>query len=236
MSSSPSGPEDLDDQHTDTYLDAEEGDDNEDDEEDEEDDDDDDIVHGLFNDEPEPDFDCTSLKSYVEKPATSLTREVLDAEEGNLGFIVHIEGGAEGQGGESSEEANSERGSLEQRIISLIASAYPVISLNSLAPDTQVDVGRRAGLVSQREIMNLLRGQRQVDRARFARAPRFPKVPSERGRELMNSGTFGASDLSSPLGKKKQLARRILDRELGIGGRSYRRINQGVIAQASLTA
>lgn len=111
-----------------------------------------------------------------------------------------------------------------------------MISLSSPAPDTRADVGRRAGLVSQHEILNLLRGQRQVDRARFPRAPIFPKVPSERGRELMNSGTFGANDVSSPLGKKKQIARRILDRELGIGGRSYRRMNQGVIAQVSLTA
>jgi DDB1- and CUL4-associated factor 11 len=51
----------------------------------------------------------------------------------------------------------------------------------------------------------------------------------------MNSGTFGVNDISSPLRKKKQLARRILDRELGIGDRSYRRINQGVMAQVSLT-
>lgn len=61
---------------------------------------------------------------------------------------------------------------------------------------------------------------------------RFPKVPSEKGTELMNSGTFGASEkVSSNLRSKKRLARRILDRELGIGNRTGRRVNQGMIAQ-----
>ncbi len=64
---------------------------------------------------------------------------------------------------------------------------------------------------------------------------RMPTPPSEKGRELMNSGTFGANEISSPLKKKKHLARRILDRELGIGDRSHQRMNQGVIAQVSLT-
>ncbi|KAI1116682.1 WD40-repeat-containing domain protein [Nemania sp. NC0429] len=212
MSSSPSRSEDFDDQHTDPYFDAEEGDENEDDDpnfehdeededEDEDEEDEDDMIRRLWedHDDPDPDF------------------QDADAGEGNLGFIVHIEGALEGQDGDASEEVDPARGTLEQRIISLIAS-----------------VGRRAGLVSQHEILNLLRGQRQFDRSRSRRAPSFPKVPSERGRELMNSGTFGANDVSSRLGKKKQLARRILDRELGIGGRSYRRMNQSVIAQSMI--
>ena len=108
-----------------------------------------------------------------------------------------------------------------------------------------------------REILNLLRGRnlgillssdgvdddddfdnwghRISRRRRHLDPDRFPKVPSEEGRALMNSGAFGANDVSSPLRKKKQLARRILDRELGIGDRSYRGMNQGVIAQVSIS-
>lgn len=63
---------------------------------------------------------------------------------------------------------------------------------------------------------------------------RFPKVPSEEGRELMNSGTFGSNDIRSPISSRKRLARRILDRELGIGNRASRQINQGVMAQSMI--
>ncbi|TRX88411.1 hypothetical protein FHL15_010724 [Xylaria flabelliformis] len=218
MSSSRSQSEDIEDQHTDPYFDAEEDEDeNEDpdynDEEDEQDEDD--MTHDLFEEEED---------------------EFHDAEEGNLGFIVQVEGGDEGQGGEVSEEATAARSAIERRVINLIARS-------------------RAGLVSQREILNLLRGRNlgillnndddddddgnwgatRLRRRRILDPNRFPKVPSEKGRELMNSGTFGAVDISSPMRKKKQLARRILERELGTGDRSYRRMNQGMIAQVSRT-
>lgn len=58
---------------------------------------------------------------------------------------------------------------------------------------------------------------------------RFPKVPSDEGTQLMNSGIFGSSDRE--IGSRKQLARRILDRELGLGDRISRKINQDIIAQ-----
>ncbi|GAW21346.1 hypothetical protein ANO14919_108650 [Xylariales sp. No.14919] len=224
MSSPRSQSEDLEDQHTDPYFDAEEDDLNEDDdpdydedEEDEEDEqDEDDFAHDMF--EEDDDFH--------------------DAEESHypMGFFVQVEsGGDEGQGGEASEEATAERSVVERRVINLIAN-----------------VGRRAGLVSQRELLNLLRGRnlgmflhgdedddndenwQRLRRRRPLDPDRFPKVPSEKGRELMNSGTFGANEISPPLKKKKELARRILNRELGIGDRSYRRMNQSVIAQSMI--
>ncbi|KAI1346111.1 WD40-repeat-containing domain protein [Xylaria sp. FL0043] len=226
MSSSRSHSHDQDDRHTDPYYDAEEHDENEDDDpdyegnnDDDDDDDDDEIDHADMADLFQQDDDDD---------------EFHDAEDGGLEFIVQVEGGDEGQGGEVSEETRAERNAIERRVINLIAS-----------------VGRRAGLVSQREILNLLRGRNlgilldgedddddfddwthRLRRRRPLDPNRFPKVPSEKGRELMNSGTFGANDISSPLRKKKQLARRILDRELGIGDKSYRKINQGVIAQS----
>ncbi|KAI0509219.1 WD40-repeat-containing domain protein [Xylaria bambusicola] len=227
MSSSRSQSEELDDQHTDPYFDAEEHDEDEDedadynddnDEEEDEDDeqDEDDMNHDLFDEDD----------------------EFHDADDGGLQFIVQVEGGDEGEGGEASEEAAAEQSAIERRVINLIAN-----------------VGRRAGLVSQRELLNLLRGRNlgiilnsdgndddgdfdnwghRLRRRRQLDPNRFPKVPSDKGRELMNSGTFGANDISSPLRKKKQLARRILDRELGIGDRSYRGVNQGVIAQSMI--
>ncbi|POS80152.1 LEC14B protein [Diaporthe helianthi] len=56
---------------------------------------------------------------------------------------------------------------------------------------------------------------------------RFPKVPSDKGIELMNSGAFGSTDRSAVRHRKK-LVRRILDRELGVGDP---RINQAAMAQ-----
>ncbi|TKA74680.1 hypothetical protein B0A55_04702 [Friedmanniomyces simplex] len=58
---------------------------------------------------------------------------------------------------------------------------------------------------------------------------RYPKIPSEEGRRLMDSGTFGTNDrcdhtacghpISPPtLRKRRKLAHRMLDRELGLSG------------------
>ncbi|KAJ8118676.1 hypothetical protein ONZ43_g3944 [Nemania bipapillata] len=240
MSNSRSQSEELEDRHSNPYFDAqeneeeddpdydEEGDD--DDDEDEDGRDDDDMAHDLFDE----------------------ADEFHDAEEGNIGFIVQIGGGNEGQGGEASEEAAAEQFDVERRIINLITSAYLATLGGQLVANTAVDVGRRVGLVSHREILNLLQGRthdedadeddegggsrwgRRLRRRRPLNRGNFPPIPSEKGGELMNSGTFGTDDTPSPLKKRKQLARRILDRELGIGDRSYRRANQGVIAQSMI--
>lgn len=60
---------------------------------------------------------------------------------------------------------------------------------------------------------------------------RFPKVPSEAGRELMDSGLFGTNPSASEPRAKKALARRILDRELGISNPSESRRNNKLIVQ-----
>jgi hypothetical protein len=62
---------------------------------------------------------------------------------------------------------------------------------------------------------------------------RFPKVPDEKGRELMDSGIFGACDTRDH--DRKRLARRILDRELAIGNRVDQRENMKLIAQVWYT-
>jgi WD repeat-containing protein 23 len=67
---------------------------------------------------------------------------------------------------------------------------------------------------------------------------RFPKVPSEKGIDLMRSGIFGANDthrnrgaVSGRVDKKKRLARRILDRELAREDYIRRKENQRLMAQ-----
>ena len=69
---------------------------------------------------------------------------------------------------------------------------------------------------------------------------RFPKVPSDEGRVLMNSGTFGSNDteVTDPRSRKhvdrrKRLAKRILDRELARDGFAKQRENQRLMAQVS---
>jgi WD repeat-containing protein 23 len=70
---------------------------------------------------------------------------------------------------------------------------------------------------------------------------RFPKVPSDKGTELMNSGTFGSDEVqtvktgdTNNISKKKKLARRILDRELATESYSKQKVNQRLMAQVEL--
>ncbi|KAI1411376.1 WD40 repeat-like protein [Hypoxylon sp. FL1857] len=216
MSSSRSS-EDAGEHYPEYYVDAEDNEEDEHDpdyEDDEEEVDEDDMEHDLFEEED----------------------EFHDAEEGNIQFLVHVEDDDEDTGnGEGSQSPDAERLAVQQRLISLISS-------------------RRTGLLSRRQVLDFLRrsnlghlvfgdgDDEDEDEVHFGyrRRPRgldpdrFPKVPSEKGRELMDSGTFGANDIYSPISTKKRLARRILDRELGLGNRATRRINQGVMAQSMI--
>ncbi len=84
-------------------------------------------------------------------------------------------------------------------------------------------------------------GWRRRRRRRRLDPDRFPKVPSETGAELMNSGKFGSNEAQAVtsadrnnIGKKKKLALRILDRELATESFAKQRLNQSLMAQASL--
>ena len=67
---------------------------------------------------------------------------------------------------------------------------------------------------------------------------RFPKVPSDKGSELMNSGTFGSNEVDTfdmgSASRKKKLAMRIMDRELATEGYAQQRVNQKLMAQVRL--
>lgn len=72
---------------------------------------------------------------------------------------------------------------------------------------------------------------------------RFPKVPSDEGTELMNSGAFGSNEAQAVtssdiqnIKRKKKLAMRILDRELAIEGPAKRRLNNRLMAQVCFTS
>ncbi len=47
----------------------------------------------------------------------------------------------------------------------------------------------------------------------------------------MESGLFGALDNREPLTNRKRLARRLLDRELGLGDHAGRKLNQDLMVQ-----
>lgn len=60
---------------------------------------------------------------------------------------------------------------------------------------------------------------------------RFPKVPSEEGLKLLRAGAFGSNDYE--LHTQKHIARRMLERELGVGDREERRRNGDLVTQVS---
>lgn len=145
-------------------------------------------------------------------------------------FVIEVENGP----GATDEDATTAQEAVRQGIIRLIQT-------------------RRTAMLSQHQILAYLRGSHlggflfdnaeddemyawggpgRHRRRRNADPSRFPKVPSEKGTELMNSGVFGATDLQEGIRTRKRIARRILDREMGIGNNVYRRVNQGLMAQS----
>ncbi|OAQ96097.1 hypothetical protein LLEC1_03029 [Akanthomyces lecanii] len=118
----------------------------------------------------------------------------------------------------------------------------------------QASTGHRTGLVTRAQVLALLRsgelGRGLIDEddeedleslfgrwgsrnRRPAKDPnRFPKVPSDEGRKLMQSGTFGSSSEAVRRDTSKRIARRMLERELGIGDRRQRTRNTDLIAQS----
>jgi DDB1- and CUL4-associated factor 11 len=80
-------------------------------------------------------------------------------------------------------------------------------------------------------------GNEFVRFGRLRRTPlnpsRFPKVPSDKGIDLMHSGNFGTNKIQST-NAEKELARRILDRELGTDSGPRQKVTQGLMTQVSL--
>ena len=67
----------------------------------------------------------------------------------------------------------------------------------------------------------------------------FQKVPSEEGKELMNTGIFGSNDRAeNTVKRKKKLAYRLMQRELGLGSSGRQRnatrlMRQGLIPETA---
>ena len=59
----------------------------------------------------------------------------------------------------------------------------------------------------------------------------FPKVPSDEGRELMESGSFGTNERDDHIIRKKKLASSIMRRELGLGSPGKERSTNKLAAQ-----
>jgi WD repeat-containing protein 23 len=105
------------------------------------------------------------------------------------------------------------------------------------------------GLLSRQDLGRILFADADEDdeydpRARYARRrgarrpsepldpDRFPKVPDEEGQKLMDSGNFGTSPVG--LNGKKRIARRVMEREIGIGSRATQWDSQRLMAQVSV--
>lgn len=100
----------------------------------------------------------------------------------------------------------------------------------------RIITGGGSGVLNRTQIIALLRshdlGQIIFDDDESpppADPNRFPKVPSDEGRQLMESGLFGALDTRDH--DRKRIARRILDRELGVGDNAWRKTNKELMAQ-----
>ncbi|KAI0142044.1 WD40-repeat-containing domain protein [Pestalotiopsis sp. NC0098] len=191
--------------------------------------DDDDFEPG-DEDEEDDDLDDDGVMEELFAHADELEDddEFHDAEQGDVQFVVEVENGAGGAG-----DGNNAADDITQRVVRLIGN--PRIAL------------------TQRQLLAMLRGSNlghylfdeddddeanpwgRRRRQQHSRDPnRFPAVPSEKGRELMNSGTFGATEQQTSLAARKRIARRILDREMGTGTPALRRASQGLMAQSML--
>ncbi|KAK3394091.1 WD40-repeat-containing domain protein [Podospora didyma] len=197
--------------------------------EDEDDDDDDGDEYGLENEDEDEDGD-----EGAEDEDEDDEDQFLDAEGGEVELELIIQevtddGNTDNQT-TTGAQADAAQQSLQQRILRIIGN------------------GRTGpGYLTSRQLLALLRGQdlnrvifdeeddeeedvwRSTRRRRNPDPNRFPKVPSEEGQKLMASGLFGAFDKREP--DYKRLARRILDRELGLRDRSGRKTHQGLMAQ-----
>ena len=84
--------------------------------------------------------------------------------------------------------------------------------------------------------------RRSRRRPRRFEGDRYPKIPSEKGQELMDSGTFGANDYcdhsacglpfsQTQMRKRRKLARRMFDREMGVEQRGRARALNSLASQ-----
>lgn len=86
-------------------------------------------------------------------------------------------------------------------------------------------------------------GGRRSRRRRTFEGDRYPKIPSDEGRKLMGSGQFGTNDhcdhtscgepfSQTNLRKRRKLARRMFDREMGVANRGRARALNSLASQS----
>jgi len=176
-----------------------------------------------FQDEPDED-DGEDAEEYDE--------EYYDADDGGERDVeVEVFMGA-GDEDDSGEDEASGTDNTFATILTLMTGGTRVITRTQLLGILQGggDVTLRSALDDFDDDEDIGWGRRR--RRRHHGGPsRFPKVPSDEGTKLMHSGVFGANEQRAD---KKQLARRILDRELGLGDRRDRKQNQDLMAQGMI--
>ncbi|VUC36806.1 unnamed protein product [Clonostachys rosea] len=117
--------------------------------------------------------------------------------------------------------------------------AYEDLARGAPYTRTQIlDFLRRSNLRAVTTTVNVSRNTpwrfRRFRRSSSRDPNRFPKVPSDEGTRLMQSGQFGTTDIEYSWNRRtnKSIQRRLLERELGLGSYDDRRRNNDLIKQA----
>ncbi|KAL9084705.1 MAG: hypothetical protein Q9165_007953 [Trypethelium subeluteriae] len=210
--------------------------------------------------EPATDGTEASSQDYEEIDSDSDGSDFHDAEEdlvSNLEFEIQVaddvEEGREGGEGdaedaEDAEDATTERGGQTGRQGArreLLLTRNEIIQLLGHAGLRQIFTQHGTG----RALSTDDDGDDSPANATHESSPRpkrrrgtgrcmYPSIPSETGKELMQSGTFGANDrpdvserLEGSLKRRKKMAYQTMMRELGLGGPGRQRSSNKFIAQ-----
>ena len=121
----------------------------------------------------------------------------------------------EDEGGDTETEANQEQ--RETRPVYLTRSVLRLLGHAAIRQILQTQGWRLSGFDDSDDELSAQGWGRRRRRPNQGQ-PQFETVPSDVGRDLMWSGTFGNNDrLEDRVQRKKQLAYKVLNREIGLG-------------------
>jgi len=146
-----------------------------------------------------------------------------------LGESIPEEEDEEDEGDDTETEANQEQ--RETRPVYLTRSVLSLLAHAGIRQILQSQGWRLSGLDDSDDELPAPGWGRSRRRANEGQIP-FEKVPSDVGRSLMWSGTFGSNDrLEDKVKRKKQLAYRVLNREMGLGSYGRQAALNGLVHQ-----
>ncbi|TAQ85491.1 hypothetical protein B7494_g6187 [Chlorociboria aeruginascens] len=210
------------------------------------DDDDDEAYQPSSTSEDEEDEEDEESEAFLARLLRSIVEENGEEnEDGNANTELVVETG-------NNDESQTEVERSEPYIFTLIQTMLLIFRIAAVRQRQMIrllqnsQIGRLFHFVSGDELQFEDDEDEESAWRRWTRRPkpdpnRFPKVPSDKGRELMNSGIFGSDEVHASRGSRpnnisevKKLARRILDRELATEDSARRRVNQRLMAQGMI--